>query len=307
MPPLNQFLPKLATDSLKKANVHSTIDLLNADNTTLLHALQDEQIRESLLLFLIQDNHNNDQNASNIDSANVTTNTTTSTTTVTFNHEINNNNNNRVMANIPTSQTTASHASISPIKLVQLLKKYIITLCTSPGINAKELLKKQRSRFFIIKSGIKDIDKYLNGGIAAGTVTEINGRAGSGKTYFCLRIAANTLLDNAFANVSGVIFLLVPLVRGNDLNFPFCACLHQILALSTGHNNICFLLSHNISNHSASLIYFLSISFCSLFLINICILFITSILTRSLYLFIHLTIRTFAVCNLPDNVLFSKK
>ena len=46
MPPLNQFLPKLATDSLKKANVHSTIDLLNADNTTLLHALQDEQIRE---------------------------------------------------------------------------------------------------------------------------------------------------------------------------------------------------------------------------------------------------------------------
>ena len=207
MPPLNQFLPKLATDSLKKANVHSTIDLLNADNTTLLHALQDEQIRESLLLFLIQDNHNNDQNASNIDSANVTTNTitstttTTSTTTVTFNHEINNNNNNRVMANIPTLQTTASHASISPIKLVQLLKKYIITLCTSPGINAKELLKKQRSRFFIIKSGMKDIDKYLNGGIAAGTVTEINGRAGSGKTYFCLRIAANTLLDDAFANV----------------------------------------------------------------------------------------------------------
>ena len=104
------------------------------------------------------------------------------------------------MANIPTSQTTGSHASISPIKLVQLLKNYLITLCTSPGINAKELLKKQ-DRVFIIKSGMKDIDKYLNGGIAAATVTEINGRAGSGKTYFCLRIAANTLLDDAFANV----------------------------------------------------------------------------------------------------------
>ena len=66
MPPLNLFLPKLATDSLRRVNVHSTVDFLSADNNALLNAFQDEQIRQSLLLFLMKSNATTYQNTDDV-------------------------------------------------------------------------------------------------------------------------------------------------------------------------------------------------------------------------------------------------
>lgn len=186
MPPLNQFLPKLATESLKNANIHNTIDFLNADSSALLNVFQEEQVRQSLLLFLVKNDtanyHNDDDvNSSLFAKSNIMLDSSENINKVTTD--------------------TVNNTNLSPKKLIDLLKKYVVMICTSPGRNAQHILCEQRSRSFVIKSGIKAIDTYLNGGIRSSTVTEINGRAGSGKTYFCLRIAARALSDNPAANV----------------------------------------------------------------------------------------------------------
>ena len=186
MPPLHQFLPKLAADSLRKVNVHSTIDFLNADNAALLNAFQDEQIRQSLLLFLMNSNIMTYQNCdyantSLLEKSNIILNDA--------------GNSKSVAADAPLSQQI-NNTTLSPKKLIELLKKYVLMICTAPGKSAQSILNEQKSHNFVIQSGIKPIDIHLNGGIQSSTVTEINGRAGSGKTYFCLRIAAKALFDN---------------------------------------------------------------------------------------------------------------
>jgi len=48
----------------------------------------------------------------------------------------------------------------------------------------------------IISTGNDRMNSFLKGGIYAGEVTEIHGRAGSGKTQFCLSVTASTVLDS---------------------------------------------------------------------------------------------------------------
>ena len=59
MPPLNQHLPQLVVEALRNARVYSTIDLLSAERGTLLRVFEAEDIRQSLLQFLVHESQDN--------------------------------------------------------------------------------------------------------------------------------------------------------------------------------------------------------------------------------------------------------
>lgn len=52
-----------------------------------------------------------------------------------------------------------------------------------------------------LQTGLPTLDVALAGGLAVGTVTEITGIAGSGKTQMCLHLAARAVLDDPHAHV----------------------------------------------------------------------------------------------------------
>lgn len=54
-----------------------------------------------------------------------------------------------------------------------------------------------------IPTGCKHLDKTLNGGIRMGTVTEISGNSGSGKTQLSLQLAINSVLPSPLGTISG--------------------------------------------------------------------------------------------------------
>ena len=183
MPPLNQHLPQLVVEALRNARVYSTIDLLSAERGTLLRVFEAEDIRQSLLQFLVhesQDNLPSKDVGSRDNSSSRATN---------------------VKKSVPLITTSDFTDSPSPTSLIDLLRKYVVASCTKPGRRANCILKNQCMRNGVLKCGLEDIDAALGGGMQPGTVTEINGRAGSGKTYFCLLSAAMALCDNPSAYV----------------------------------------------------------------------------------------------------------
>ncbi|XP_063538907.1 DNA repair protein XRCC3 [Cydia strobilella] len=71
-----------------------------------------------------------------------------------------------------------------------LFLKSIVADCVSPeSVTGDMLLLKQNPR---VLSGCEAIDSITNGGFRAGTLTEIYGESGSGKTQIGLQAAANT-------------------------------------------------------------------------------------------------------------------
>lgn len=54
-----------------------------------------------------------------------------------------------------------------------------------------------------IPTGCEQLDTALNGGIRLGTITEINGNSGSGKTQVCLQLAVNTVLPLPLGTIDG--------------------------------------------------------------------------------------------------------
>jgi RecA/RadA recombinase len=47
----------------------------------------------------------------------------------------------------------------------------------------------------LISTGISKLDKILGGGIAAGTITDIFGSSGTGKTQIVMQICVNCIKD----------------------------------------------------------------------------------------------------------------
>ncbi len=66
-------------------------------------------------------------------------------------------------------------------------------------ITADQLLKKERS---ILKTGIKELDNLLGGGLRSGTITGIYGPPGSGKTQLSLHLTARALLSEKEGGLS---------------------------------------------------------------------------------------------------------
>jgi RecA/RadA recombinase len=64
--------------------------------------------------------------------------------------------------------------------------KRICTVCTPGPVTAKDLLHKLQNQF--IPSDVKALDQCLRGGFRIGTITEIVGRAGVGKTQLVMQI-----------------------------------------------------------------------------------------------------------------------
>lgn len=83
--------------------------------------------------------------------------------------------------------------------------------------NAKRLTDAERTKFPAVPSGISAIDKYLHGGLAVGTLTEVSGPPGSGKS---------TLVDLFMGSMcrmsqGDAMFLLVDTEHGYDA--PYAA------------------------------------------------------------------------------------
>lgn len=184
MPPLNQHLPQTVVEALRNARIYSTIDLLSAELGTLLRVFEAEDVRKSLLQFLIKGESPEDSTLNFVGS-----------------HENSSTKNGNEKKTAPFIVDSDFADPPSPTSLINLLKKYVVASCTKPGRKANCILNNQNMSNGVLKCGLKNIDANLGGGMPPGTVTEINGRAGSGKTYFCLLTAAKALYDDPSANV----------------------------------------------------------------------------------------------------------
>ncbi len=70
-----------------------------------------------------------------------------------------------------------------------------------------------------IPIGCKTLDELLNGGIEAGTLTEIYGEAGSGKTNFCIQLTRNVVLGGkkvVYIDTEGLSLDRVSQICGDD-------------------------------------------------------------------------------------------
>jgi RecA/RadA recombinase len=68
-----------------------------------------------------------------------------------------------------------------------------------PAICTARQLK--RGSAGLLRTFLPRLDRALGGGLTAGTITEIAGAAGSGKTQMCLHVTAHAVLSDAQANV----------------------------------------------------------------------------------------------------------
>lgn len=104
--------------------------------------------------------------------------------------------------NIFTIEQFVSHADLDslsrnskiPLEQLKLTYKYLVGQYAALAQTGNDLFQKYIRNVFIIKTGCKNIDNLLNGGIYSGEITEIYGQSNCGKTVFCLNIAANLLL-----------------------------------------------------------------------------------------------------------------
>ncbi|XP_059469928.1 DNA repair protein RAD51 homolog 3 [Neocloeon triangulifer] len=80
-----------------------------------------------------------------------------------------------------------------------------------PVISCFDLLQKQGER---LKSGSEKLDELLDGGFKPGSLTEISGLPGSGKTQFCLQLCAVCQRPENFGGRPGQALFV-------DLNFGF--------------------------------------------------------------------------------------
>ena len=143
------------------------VDLLCADNSAVLSVLQRKEVRSSIVDFLLQD-ENLLLSASSL---------------------------------VEGNRTDAARDSIStvePANLVEFLKRFVAESCAPATSTAAGMLSSfaHAQGAKAIRTGLPSVDKQLKGGIKYGLVTELVGRAGSGKSYACLRATLCTLMHD---------------------------------------------------------------------------------------------------------------
>lgn len=99
-------------------------------------------------------------------------------------------------ANVQTIDQIITHSDLNslsqltkiPSKNLQLLRKFIIGQYAPFPKPANTLLTRS---FPLIETGCRQIDELLSNGVCFNEITEITGLASSGKTQFCLNLAAS--------------------------------------------------------------------------------------------------------------------
>ena len=69
-------------------------------------------------------------------------------------------------------------------------------ICPRPS-TALQLLQQREKAVRYVKTGFQEIDRALCGGIQGGSVSEVSGRSGIGKSQFCFTIASEVLLNES--------------------------------------------------------------------------------------------------------------
>uniref|UniRef100_A0A1D1ZUF8 RecA family profile 1 domain-containing protein n=1 Tax=Auxenochlorella protothecoides TaxID=3075 RepID=A0A1D1ZUF8_AUXPR len=78
-----------------------------------------------------------------------------------------------------------------PYHVVQRLREQVAQLTAPPLVTASAMLRQQGDAAHPLPTRLPDLDRALHGGFPCGSVTEIVGPAGLGKTQFCLAAAAD--------------------------------------------------------------------------------------------------------------------
>eukprot|EP00938_MAST-03A_sp_MAST-3A-sp1_P005921 g5921.t1 len=68
-------------------------------------------------------------------------------------------------------------------------------VCVKPS-TALQLLQRHKKSIRYVRTGFQEIDRALCGGIQGGSISEISGQSGIGKSQFCFTIASQVLLDH---------------------------------------------------------------------------------------------------------------
>lgn len=133
------------------------------------------------------------------------------------------------VANVHTINQLVTYADLNslsdltkiPVKNLKLIKKFIIGQYSPFPEQANTLLDRHTKRFFSIQSGCSQLDELISNGIYSNEITEITGFSSSGKTEFCLNLAANLMVRSPSSSVLYI-----------DSNHGFCPTRIRSLLLS---------------------------------------------------------------------------
>ncbi|OWF38690.1 DNA repair protein RAD51-like 2 [Mizuhopecten yessoensis] len=75
--------------------------------------------------------------------------------------------------------------------------------CAPKPRTSLELWNKRKQGCHFFQTSLPDLDKVLHGGIPMGTITEISGPAGCGKTQFCLMLSVQCTLPLELGGLAG--------------------------------------------------------------------------------------------------------
>lgn len=79
---------------------------------------------------------------------------------------------------------------------VQEVQLAISQKVSPPSKTAWQILEERRGKSNFLPTGLASLDRSLHGGISCGSITEICGAPGIGKTQFCLQLGANIIKEN---------------------------------------------------------------------------------------------------------------
>ena len=88
------------------------------------------------------------------------------------------------------SEVSLCHLLDLPLDKVRFLFDTVAKSITPTPEVAWEMLMRKRNAPAFLATQLEPLDRALHGGIPAGTVTELVGRAGVGKTQMCLTLTA---------------------------------------------------------------------------------------------------------------------
>ena len=91
------------------------------------------------------------------------------------------------------------------IKLAGEIIKEAISFMNQKPLSAIELLEQEEEKKQI-KTGSKELDELLGGGICTGEITEISGEFASGKTQLCFQLSVNVQLPEEKGGLNGSVY-----------------------------------------------------------------------------------------------------